>query len=153
MRSPERLLLLTVLLGCIGTARADCAPMNFEGDGIPAPLLGLQGDPARGRLVATATDRGDCTICHRLPVADPDPRFHGDIGPSLVAVGDRLTAAQLRARIAAPKRLSPHTVMPAYCATGDRWRVIADRVGQAILSAGEIEDLVAWLETLRETRS
>lgn len=152
MRSAERLL-LTILLGCATAAAADCAPLAFEGDGIPAPLLGRAGDPARGREVATAADRGDCTICHGLPVAEPDPRFHGNLGPPLHGVGARLTEAQLRARIAAPKRLDPDTVMPAYCEAGDRWRVAAGRVGEPILSAGEIEDLVAWLSTLRGDRS
>ncbi len=148
MRSAEALF-LTILLGCAAAAGADCAPLVFEGDGIPAPLLGLEGDPVRGREVATAADRGDCTICHGLPVEAPDPRFHGNVGPPLHGVGARLTAAQLRARIAAPKRLDPHTVMPAYCETGHRWRVVSDQVGEPILSAGEIEDLVAWLTTLR----
>ena len=152
MRSAE-LLLLTLLLGCAMAAAADCAPLALEDDGIPSPLLGIEGDPERGREVATAADRGDCTICHALPVTEPDPRFHGTVGPSLQGVGARLTEAQLRARIAAPKRLDPHTVMPAYCATDHLWRVASDRVGEAILSAGEIEDLVAWLATLRGDRS
>ena len=152
MRSAEALL-LTILLSHAATAAADCAPLEFEGDGIPAPLLGLEGDAERGREVATSTDRGDCAICHALPVLAQDPRFHGNIGSPLHGVGARLTAAQLRARIAAPKRLDPHTVMPAYCETGHRWRVASDRVGEPILTAGEIEDLVAWLATLRGDRS
>lgn len=148
MRSAEHLV-LTILLGCAAAAHADCAPLLFDGDGIPAPLLGLEGDPERGRAVATAADRGDCTICHGLPVREPDSHFHGNVGPPLHGVGARLTEAQLRARIAAPKHLDPSTVMPAYCEAGQRWRVAADRVGEPILTAGEIEDLVAWLATLR----
>ena len=151
MRPAERVLLLA-LLAATATAGADCAPLRFAGDGIPAPLLGRSGDPERGRRVALDRDRGDCTICHRLPVTDPDPRFHGNVGPSLVGVGARLSPARLRARIAAPKRLNPETIMPAYCTTGDRWRVASEQVGEPILDAGEIEDLVAWLATLRGDR-
>lgn len=150
MRSAERLatFLLLTLLAAPASAE-DCAPLEFVGDGIPEPLLGLRGDPLRGHRIATSADAGDCTICHRLPVAEPDPRFHGTVGPSLAGVGARLTQAQLRARIAAPKRLNPHTVMPAYCSTSNRWREAASVVGEPLLEASAIEDLVAWLSTLR----
>ena len=148
MRSVE-VLLIAMLSGCASHAfGADCAPLEFVGDGIPTPLSADTPDPDRGRTIATATDRGDCTICHALPVNTPDPRFHGNLGPPLYGVGARLDAAQLRARIADPKRLDPHTVMPAYCSTNRRWRVARAQVGAPILSAAEIEDLIAWLQTL-----
>jgi sulfur-oxidizing protein SoxX len=150
MPSAERLatLVLCALLAT-PTQAEDCAPLEFDGDGIPEPLLGLRGDPLRGHRVATSPAAGDCTICHRLPVAEPDPRFHGTVGPPLAGIGARLTRAQIRARIAAPKRINPHTVMPAYCSTANRWREVASAVGEPLLDAGAIEDLVAWLSTLR----
>lgn len=149
MRSAEAAFTLALLVALVAwpSARAaDCASFRIDGDGIAAPLDGAVGNPDRGREVALDRTRGDCTICHLLPL--PGRRFHGTVGPSLDAVGARLDAAQIRLRIAAPKRLNPHTVMPAYCTTGNRYRVAAGLVGRPILSAGEIEDLVAWLRTL-----
>lgn len=136
-------LLLTVLV----PARAeDCAAFEIVGDRIPEPLDGVRGDAARGPAVALAPDQGDCTICHRLPL--PNRQFHGTVGPALDAIGTRLDAGQLRLRIAAPKRLNPSSVMPAYCTTGERHRVALGFVGKPILDARQIEDLVAWLATL-----
>lgn len=149
MRSAERRALLAgALLVLASAAGADCAPLRWAEDGtLPEPLTGARGDPDRGAAVALDRHRGDCTICHRLPL--PGRRFHGTVGPALDDVGRRLTPAQLRARIAAPRRSVPATVMPEYCTTGDRYRVDPAVAGEPILSAAEIEDLVAWLATLR----
>jgi sulfur-oxidizing protein SoxX len=153
MRSAERrAAVLGALLVLASAASADCAPLAWAADGtLPAPLGGAVGDPERGAAVALDRNRGDCTICHRLPL--PGRRFHGTVGPALDDVGRRLTDAQLRARIAAPRRRVPATVMPEYCTTGDRYRVDPAYAGEPILSAGEIEDLVAWLSTLRGERA
>jgi sulfur-oxidizing protein SoxX len=149
VRLAAPVLLLLALLAP-GDARADaCADFRIVGDGIPEPLAGKRGDPSRGRAVALAREQGDCTICHRLPL--PARQFHGTVGPPLDRVGARLSAAQLRLRIAAPKRLNPATVMPAYCTVGGRYRVALGHVGEPILDAGQIEDLVAWLVTLDGT--
>ncbi|HSG88475.1 MAG TPA: hypothetical protein VLA56_04635 [Pseudomonadales bacterium] len=145
-----RTLLVATLLAAGGAARGeDCASFEIVGDRIPAPLDGIAGDARRGPEVALAADRGDCTICHRLPL--PGRQFHGTVGPPLDRVGARLDTGQLRLRIAAPKRLHPNSLMPAYCTTGNRHRVALGFVGRPILSATEIEDLVAWLSTLDGT--
>lgn len=128
------------------SASAHCAPLEVRGDAIPEPLLGLTGDPARGRRVAMAREGGDCTLCHRLPL--PGRRFHGTVGPPLGAVGTRLTPGQLRLRIAAGRLLMPASVMPEYCRVGDRHRVAGPWQGAPVLTAQQIEDLVAWLGTL-----
>ncbi|MEE4360192.1 MAG: sulfur oxidation c-type cytochrome SoxX [Pseudomonadales bacterium] len=140
---------LAALLLCIAasTGSADCAPLVWRGQLLPDPLGGARGDPSRGAAVAGDRNRGDCTICHLMPL--PEREFHGTVGPALDSVGDRLTVPELRARIAAPRRFVPETVMPEYCTTGGRHRVDPAYAGQPILSAGEIEDLVAWLATLR----
>lgn len=148
MRLAERLLSAVLLCGPGSTLAADCAPLEFVDDGIPTPLAPGAPSADRGRTIATATDRGDCTICHALPVSTPDPRFHGNLGPPLHGVGARLDAARLRARIADPKRLDPNTVMPAYCSTDQRWRVARAQLGVPMLTAEEIEDVIAWLQTL-----
>lgn len=138
---------LALLLSAVGPAHADdCASFEIVGDRIAEPLGGLRGDAMNGPAVALAPDQGDCTICHRLPL--PNRQFHGTVGPALDAVGARLDAGQLRLRIAAPKRLNPNSVMPAYCTTGGRHRVALGFVGRPILDARQIEDLVAWLASL-----
>lgn len=149
MRERAAALILTLLLGA-GPAMADnCAQFEIVGDRIPAPLGGLTGDARNGPPVALGRARGDCTICHRMPL--PNRQFHGSVGPALDTVGARLDAGQLRLRIAAPKRLNPNSLMPAYCTTGGRHRVALGFIGKPILDAQQIEDLVAWLATLDGT--
>jgi sulfur-oxidizing protein SoxX len=145
-----RLLLLAVLwLPATALADGDCAEFRIVGDAVPEPLSGLEGDPRRGRDLARAADGGDCTLCHRMPL--PERHFHGTVGPPLDRVGARLDAGQIRLRIAAPRRLDPDSVMPSYCTTDHRHRVALGFVGESILSAQQIEHLVAWLTTLDGT--
>lgn len=91
-----------------------------------------------------------CVLCHSGPFADP--HLQGTIAPSLAGVGVRLTAGQLRLRIVDMKRLNPQSIMPTYYGTlpnGRDARVAAAWRGKPILTAEEIEDLVAYLQTLR----
>lgn len=118
-------------------------------DGISAPLTRIPGDAERGRALATQASRGNCTICHAVPVADV-PVF-GNLGPSLAGVGSRLTEAQLRLRMVDARRLNPQSLMPAYHAVDGLRRVPARFQGTPLLEAQDIEDVVAWLLTLRET--
>ena len=80
----------------------------------------------------------------------PEEQFHGDIGPDLRGVGDRLSAGQIRLRLVDPKRVNPDTIMPAFHVTDGLERVARRYAGRPILDAGQIEDLVAWLATLTE---
>lgn len=140
----EGALLLCVL--DISSAVADCASFTIVDDRIPRPLAGHNGSAEAGRRVAADRQRGDCSICHRLPL--PHARFHGNVGPDLSAIGARLTSAQIRLRVAANRQLNPESVMPDYCTSGGRYRVAGPFVNQPILSAAEIEDVVAWLSSL-----
>jgi L-cysteine S-thiosulfotransferase len=137
-----------LIAAAVCSTTAAQAQLRFEavGDGIPAPLTGTPGDPQRGKAVAVNSDQGNCLICHLLPVAEA-PVF-GDLGPSLEGVGGRLSAAQLRLRIVDPKRLNPATVMPAYLKVDGLNRVAPRYVDKPILSAQEVEDLIAYLLTL-----
>lgn len=137
-------LLLSALAA--GSALADCASFEIVDDGIPAALAGHVGQPEVGRRIAADRQRGDCSICHGLPL--PQRRFHGNVGPDLSAIGARLTPAQIRLRVAANRQFNPESVMPDYCTTSGRYRVASPYVGQPILSAAEIEHLVAWLSSL-----
>ena len=134
------------LAAACGAHAAPCADFELDGDRIDAPLNGLVGDPDRGARIAAPGGNGDCTLCHRLPLEDQ--RFHGDIGPDLRRIGAQRSAAQLRARIAAARRLAPASVMPSYCTSEGRYRVALGVIGEPVLNAQEIEDLVAWLATL-----
>lgn len=136
---------LAAMLAAAGAA-GDCATFASNGDRIEAPLAGIEGDAAAGAQVARDRQRGDCTICHQLPL--PDAQFHGNLGPDLRTVGARLSAAQIRQRVAANRQLNPESIMPDYCLTADRYRVARAYRDRPILSAREIEDLVVWLSTL-----
>ena len=123
-------------------------PFDVAGDAVPAPLAGLQGDAGRGAAIVRDRRRGNCLICHRLPFAD-EP-FQGDIGPDLTGVAARLDAGQIRLRLIDQSRLDPETVMPPYFRVDGLADVAPEFAGRPVLSAQEIEDVVAYLTTLRD---
>ncbi len=112
-----------------------------------APAAWAQGDAARGEAIATHRSQGLCVLCHALP--GQTPALQGDIGPPLAGVGSRLDAAALRQRLLAPERFNPDTVMPAYGRVAGLQQVAAAQRGKPLLSDAQIDDVVAWLETLR----
>jgi len=119
----------------------------FAGDEIPASLTGAKGDPARGRAIVANRQVGLCLLCHSGPF--PEERFQGDLAPDLKGVGARLSEGEIRARIVDPGRANPETVMPAYYKTDGRTRVAPALRGKTILTAEQIEDIVAYLSTLK----
>jgi L-cysteine S-thiosulfotransferase len=119
----------------------------FAADEIPASLTGVKGDPARGRAIVANRQVGLCLLCHSGPF--PEERFQGNLAPDLKGVGARLTEGQIRARIVDPSRANPDTIMPAYYRTEGLTRVAAALRGKTILSAEQIEDIVAYLSGLR----
>jgi sulfur-oxidizing protein SoxX len=134
----------------LAAAPAAAQPVAFQvaGDAIPASLTGRPGDAARGRAIVTTRQRGLCLLCHSGPF--PEERFQGDLAPSLAGAGARLTEGQLRLRLVDGRRLNPATIMPAYHSTEGLVRVGRAWQGRTVLSAEEIEDVVAFLATLRE---
>ena len=119
----------------------------FSNDEIPLPLSGAKGDPARGRAIVTNRQLGHCLLCHSGPF--PEERFQGNIGPDLGGIGARLSEGQIRLRIADPGRLNPATLMPAYFRSEGLTRVAPAFRGKTVLTAEQIEDVVAFLATLR----
>jgi sulfur-oxidizing protein SoxX len=122
-------------------------PYVVDGDAITTSLTGLPGDAARGR--ALVLDRANtCILCHSGPF--PEVKFQGDLAPNLTGAGSRWTEGQLRLRLVDASRFNPATIMPSYYRVdgvvnvGPSWR------GKSILSADQIEDIVAYLETLRD---
>jgi L-cysteine S-thiosulfotransferase len=128
-----------LLAFCLGTA--------FAAEDLPVSLTGKKGDPQRGRQIVANRQVGLCLLCHGGPF--PEERFQGDLAPDLKGVGSRLSEAQIRARIVDPSRANPRTIMPAYHKTDGLTRVSPSYRGKTILSAEQIEDVVAYLAGLK----
>jgi L-cysteine S-thiosulfotransferase len=136
----------TWLLPCVTTAQ-QLRPYVVTGDSIKESLTGSLGDATRGRaLVLERTNT--CILCHSGPF--PEERFQGDLAPSLAGSGSRWSAGQLRLRLVDASRLNPGTIMPSYYRLDGLDRVAPNWRGKPILSAEQIEDIVAYLATLRE---
>jgi L-cysteine S-thiosulfotransferase len=114
---------------------------------ISQPLTDQPGDPERGRRIVLDREGGDCTICHAMPL--PQRQFHGTVGPPLDGVANRYTAAELRLRVVDPKAINPETIMPAYYKADGLHRVLDRYRDRPILTAQEVEDIVAYLLTLK----
>jgi len=116
---------------------------------LAAPLPGaVEGDAARGRAIVANRQLGLCLLCHTGPI--PEERFQGNLAPDLRGAGRRWNAEQLRARIVDAARFNPDTIMPSYYKTEGLNRVATAYQGKTILNAQQIEDVVAWLQTLTE---
>jgi sulfur-oxidizing protein SoxX len=134
--------------GRLGAGEAGLMPYEVVGDAIPAPLTGIAGDPTRGRAIVGNRQLGLCLLCHSGPF--PEDRLHGTLAPSLAGVASRLSTGQLRLRVVDASRVNPKTIMPPYYRTQDLTRVAPAYAGKPILSAEQIEDVVAFLATLTE---
>ena len=138
---------LAAVLGA-DAAQAQLRPFAIVDDAIPQSLTGALGDPARGRAIVASRQVGLCPLCHSGPF--PEGRFQGDLAPSLAGAGSRSTEGQLRLRIVDASRLNSATIMPPYYRTDGLARVAANFRGKPVLTAEQIEDVVAYLTTLRE---
>jgi sulfur-oxidizing protein SoxX len=122
-------------------------PYRVVGDAIPESLTGVSGDPARGRAIVVRRE-STCLLCHSGPF--PDERFQGDLSPSLKGTGARWSEGELRLRMVDASRLNPATIMPSFYRVDGLNRVARAWQGKPILSAEQIEDVVAYLTTLRD---
>ncbi|WMT90874.1 sulfur oxidation c-type cytochrome SoxX [Pelagibacterium sp. H642] len=121
-----------------------------SGNAIPEPFTDEPGDIRRGMTVAANTDLGNCIICHHIPLPDVPAGAFGSVGPSLAGVGSRLSEGELRLRIVDSSRINPATVMPPYHRTEGLERVADEHAGEPILTAQQVEDLIAFLQTLTD---
>jgi len=137
-------------LGGIAHAQVggDLAPFDVIGDAIPRSLTGVTGDAARGRAIVTNRQLGLCLLCHSGPFAEE--RFQGTLAPDLAGAGSRWSEGQLRLRVVDSKRLNPATTMPSYYRTEGLTRVGSAWKARPVLTAQQIEDVVALLRTLRD---
>ncbi len=122
-------------------------PYRIVGDAIPASLTGAPGDAARGRTVVL-NRQSTCLLCHSGPF--PEEKFQGNLAPDLKGTGSRWSAGQLRLRLVDAAKLNPDTIMPAYYRIEGFTRVAPAWRGKPILTAEQIEDVVAFLSTLRD---
>lgn len=142
------MLLAAVALTLPGAGRAEgLQPYTIAGDAIPESLTGAPGDAVRGRALVLERS-STCILCHSGPF--PEEKFQGDLAPSLAGAGSRSSAGQLRLRLVEASRLNPATIMPSYYRVEGLDRVGAAWRGKPILTAEQIEDIVAYLATLRE---
>jgi sulfur-oxidizing protein SoxX len=142
--------LAVIAAGAADHARAEdgLRPYVVVGDAIPTPLTGTPGDAARGRAIVGNRQVGLCLLCHSGPF--PEEKFQGTLAPNLAGAGKRWSAGQLRLRIVDSSRLYPDTMMPSYYRVEGLTHVARAFAGKPVLTAEQIEDVVAYLVTLRD---
>lgn len=126
---------------------SELVPYAVIGDAIPLPLAGAVGDASAGRAIVVNRTY-TCLLCHSGPFTEQ--RFQGDLAPSLAGTGSRWSEGQLRLRLVDASRLNAATIMPSYYRVDGLHRVGTLWRGKPILSAEQIEDIVAYLGSLRE---
>jgi L-cysteine S-thiosulfotransferase len=145
-RAAFAMLVLTSL-----TSAALCAPLmpyTVVGDAIPQSLTGAPGDAGRGRAIVANRAVGLCLMCHSGPL--PEVKLQGNLAPDLAGSGSRLSAGQLRLRLVDASRLNPKTIMPPYYRVDHLIQVAPMYRDAPVLSAEQIEDVVAYLSSLRD---
>lgn len=140
-------LFISLSLMAAAAAAQEVVAYTVRGDGIDAPLTETPGDPLRGRALAASRQQGLCLLCHSAPLTEE--RFQGNLAPDLAGAGARYTEAQLRLRVVDVRRVHPGSLMPALHSTAKLSRVGDAWQGKPILTAQQVEDVVAWLATLR----
>ena len=153
---PKSLARLAATIACgvafVCGARADgLAPFAVVSDAIPASLTGAPGDAVRGRAIVVDRQAGLCLLCHAGPFAEA--RFQGNLAPNLAGAGDRWSEGQLRLRIVDARRFNPETIMPPDYRVEGLSHVAKAYAGKPILNAAQIEDVVAFLTTLKDTKA
>ena len=132
----------------VGLASAQSAAQGTALDGLSQNLTGAPGDAVRGRAIVANRQLGLCLLCHTGPI--PEERFQGNLAPDLAGAGTRWTAGQLRLRMVDARALNPQTIMPSYHRMDGLNRVAAAWTGVPMLGAQQVEDVVAYLATLRD---
>lgn len=145
-----RILMSTVAAVVIAASAAsahDLVKYEIVDHAIPKSLTGTAGDAKNGEKVFVNRRLGNCLSCHTVSSLSSQP-FHGEIGPPLDGVAERYTEGQLRLQVVNAKAVNPDTIMPGFYRT-DLFRVLKGFRKTPILTAQEVEDVIAYLKTLK----
>lgn len=149
---------LAIAVSALGLEAAEIAPtaVTFEDGSVAQSLSGQPGNAAEGRKIVGSKKLGNCVACHAVSDLSDVP-FHGEIGPMLDGAGDRWSEAELRGIVANAKMMFEGSMMPSFYKTEGFFRPGKAYTGKAaddtfgpLLSAQQIEDVVAYLATLKE---
>ncbi len=148
----RRLLLAGAFASLAGTAPAQGSmlvpALQIQGDAVPQALTNTPGDAARGRAIVANRQLGLCLLCHSGPI--PEERFQGTLAPDLAGAGRRWSTGQLRLRVADAQAVNPESIMPPYFRSTGLNRVAAAWRDKPVLNAQQVEDVVAYLVSLRD---
>ena len=124
--------------------------VTYDGIAVAQSLTGQSGDPEKGREWFAARKLGNCLACHTNPDLEDLP-FHGEVGPPLAGVGGRWGEAELRGIVVDAKQVfGEQTIMPGFYVLDTGKRVMDKFEGETVLTAEQVEDIVAYLLTLKE---
>ncbi len=154
MRRGRKILLATALFGALSLVANSISAETMkykvvEGESIPVSLTGKSGDPANGKKVFLNRKKGNCLACHVVSELKDQP-YHGEVGPPLDGASERWSEGEIRLRIVNPKLVNEDTIMPSFYRDDGFHRVLKNFEGKTILSAQEVEDVVAYVMTLKE---
>ncbi len=147
MRLALPLLLALALPALVQPAGAQTVAWRAADGGIAQPLTAEAGDAARGKALVANRQTSLCLLCHSGPFEQP--AFQGNLAPPLQGAGTRWNAAQLRLRIVDSAQINPESIMPAFHRTTVLQQVGSKWQGQPVLTAQQVEDVVAFLGTLK----
>lgn len=117
---------------------------------VAASLTGKPGNPEEGSKVVTTRGIGNCLACHQSKALSKE-QFQGNTAPPLDGAASRYTVEQLRAIIVNSKEaLNPDSIMPAFYVPDPAPRVAEKFKGKTIMTAQQVEDVVAYLATYKE---
>jgi sulfur-oxidizing protein SoxX len=150
-----RIFAATVVALLVGVSAASAgaikpADVKVVDGAVAQSLTGQPGDPAEGRKWFLGRKLGNCLACHTIKDLAKEP-YHGEVGPPLDGVAGRWSEGELRAIVVNSKEaLSPETIMPGFYRDYGLHRVAEKFQGKTILTAQQVEDVVAYLMTLKE---
>lgn len=143
------LLGLTPQLATAESVMHDGKSFEIMDGGIAMSFTGQPGNPDSGRKVIIDRKLGNCLACHQMSTI-PEQQYHGEVAPELDGVADRYSEAELRLLLADAKQVYPETLMPAFLRVDGYNRVLDKFAGKSILTGQQVEDVIAYLLTLKE---
>jgi sulfur-oxidizing protein SoxX len=124
------------------------ARFEIKDGAIAASLTGRAGDAQKGRQAIVGRTLGNCLACHEITALKNEP-YHGNVAPSLDGIASRMSEGEMRLRIVDGTKVNPDTMMPPFYRTDGLNKVTKRFQGTTILTAEQVEDVVAYLKTLR----